>query len=476
MKKNGKWGAMALACLLAFSPQSIIADASRPVLPEKFENGVPGNPMEKPYWEIFGDAALEEIVRKGLSGNYDLRATEARIRQAEAIAEQAKAPLLPNVNATAGYTLRPYEGIRLPVSLGGPQGDDPNVVHNLSATLTASYLVDITGRQMLNRQAALYDVSAGRLDAVNQATTLLSLIVKTYFSVCQATQQLSLVEEQIETNQAFLELVEAQFDVGVSTAVDVLQQRQQLEGVKSRLPLVEMIARTNKQQLAALIGETDISKLPAIPTKLPDDAPLPPTGTPERLLTSRADLRAKSVRIEALLMREKSAVRTLLPSLTLNGSVGYGFTYDRDSDHGETWSLGALFSVPLFQGGANRAAIDQARASTQTEVFALQQAVIFAVAEVESSLSMITLQKQNLGAIESQLDAARTTFEEARKRYAVGLSNYLTVLTALAGYQQVQLSRLQAKFDVLSSSITLMNALGGEWTRTLISNRIGREP
>ena len=76
--------------------------------------------------------------------------------------------------------------------------------------------------------------------------------------------------------------------------------------------------------------------------------------------------------------------------------------------------------------------------------------------------------EENLEAIERQLAAAKTTFEEARKRYAVGLSNYLTVLTTLASYQQIQLSKVKAELDVLSARVSVMNALGGDWTKQLL--------
>ena len=455
------------------APVAASGSVAAEVLPKAFADPVPGATMETAYWEAFDDPVLNELVERGISGNLDLKATRERIVKAEALARQARAPLFPSVSAEAGYTLRPYDtvgqGVSIPSIPGMDRGgDDPSVVHSLSATLKASYLIDITGRNTLNRRAALGDVTAGRLDAASQASALISAIVNAYFDACQAKVQVALVEEQIVTSEAFLELVEAQFNVGSSTAVDVLQQRQQVDSAQARLPLVKMIADTSVQQLAVLIGEGNTSNLPEIPAKRPPLGPLPPTGTPERLLMARPELRAQSTRVETLILREKSAFRTLLPSLSLAGQVGYVMNYSEEADHGETWSLSALLSVPIYQGGSNYAALDSARAATRIEVFSLQQAAVKAVGEVETALTMARRRIENLEAINRQLAAAETTFEEARKRYTVGLSNYLTVLTTLATYQQIQLSKVQAELDLLSARISLMNALGGEWTKKLL--------
>jgi outer membrane protein, multidrug efflux system len=458
------------------------ADSEIPVLPNAFTNSVPGTPLEKPYWEVFNDSELNALVERGLAGNFDLKAAQERIVQADAIARQVKAPLLPTVSAEAGYTLTPYDTVGMgisipaPMAAAGDSGDDPSVVHSLQATLKASYMVDITGRSTLNHRAALGDAAAGWLDAESQAAALVSRIVSTYFSVCQAKVQVAIVKEQIETNHAFLEVVEARFDAGATTAVDLLQQRQQLDSAKARLPLVQMIQETSRQQLAVLIGESDISKLPDIPARLPEFGPLPPTGVPKRLLTARADLRARRIRIQNLMIREKSAFRALLPVLSLGGQVGFKMNYAEEMDHGETWSLSALISVPLYQGGSNYAALESARAATRTEIFQMHQAAVNAVGEVESAVTMARLQEENLTTIEQQLETSRITFEEARKRYVVGLSDYLTVLTVLAAYQQIQVSKVQAELDLLKTRIALMNALGGEWTQQLLGKRAGRRP
>jgi multidrug efflux system outer membrane protein len=449
------------------------------VLPEHYTNTSSGRPSEEPYWLGFDDPALTALVERGIKGNFDIEAAKHRIVQAEAIARQTLAPLLPTVTAEAGWSLRPFDsvgtGMQVPsMQIPPTAGDTPEVIHSVSTTLKASYLVDITGRYYTARQAALLETAASKADAETQAANLALLIVQAYFDAAAAEIRLSMIKDQIASSEELLGLVEARFRTGASNALDVLQQRQLLEATKSQLPLVRALIDTSRQQLAALIGESSTSSLPAIRAELPNVGELPAAGSPGRLHTARPELRAAKERLEALNEREKSALRTLLPSLALNGQVGYQMIYSNEVYDGDLWSLGVLLSIPLYQGGANWAALDQARAAKRAATSALQQGALNAYQQVESSMINERERRDRLEILHRQMKAAELTFTEARKRYLVGLSEYLNVLAALGSYQAVELSVLQAERDLLFARIQLLSALGGDWTRQLLSGRGGK--
>lgn len=467
-----------------FFARSAVADTDSPVFPTAYTNGTEGAPDERPYWVQLDDGTLKALVEKGLSQNFDLKAVEERIRQSEALARGTKAPLLPALNAEAAWNIRQFEspgmGYTSPATAamaaaaaaaGVPAGDVPGALQSVTTSLKATWIADITGRNTLNKNAAYIETDALRNDASTQATSLAQLIASAYFNVAVAEVRMDVAEEQIATSQDFLELVEAQFEAGSANALDVLQQRQNLEAAKGRLFLVRQVLETSKQQLAVLLGAESTAVLPVVAALLPEPTPLPPTGTPERLLDARPELRAASTRIQALALREKAAFRTLLPSLAVSGQVGYQVNYSEDADHGEVWSLAALLSVPLYQGGAIKSGLDRARASTRAEIMSLQQAAYKAVGEVESALIRDREQQAYIASIHQQLETSRIAFEEAKARYTVGLSNYLNVLTALATHQSVQLTKVQAHLDWIVIRISLLNALGGEWSKQLVNGR-----
>ncbi len=428
-----------------------------------------------PYWEQFNDPTLNELIRRGLGNNFDVAAARHRVSQAEAMARQALAPLLPSISAEAGYNLSPYNSVGSAIKMdpipGAPASsddDDTQLMHSVSTVLKASYLVDITGKNVAARQAALRDAAASRADAAGIAYNLAFLIIQTYFDVITAQTRLALIEGQIKNNSALLELVEARLDRGSVGALDVLQQRQQLEATKAQLPLIRALVTTGKNQLALLIGAPGADELPPIGAELPQLSPAP-AGRVNRLPSHLPSLRAEKLRMQAAEHRKKSAQRTLLPSLVLNGSVGYQMNYIDQVGDGETWALGAMISIPLWSGGANHAALRQSKAALAAAKNGFAQKQLTAVKEVDNARIREQEQQEHYEAMVRQLEASKVAFGEARERYVVGLTDYLNVLVTLATHQAVQLSEAQAYHDLVLARVRLLQAMGGDWTHTLLT-------
>ena len=107
---------------------------------------------------------------------------------------------------------------------------------------------------------------------------------------------------------------------------------------------------------------------------------------------------------------------------------------------------------------------DEQRADT---LAAYGNTVLNAVQEVEDALAGEHFQGEYIIRLEKQADLARQTLTEARYRYASGLSDYLSVLSALQSLQQAERDALSANADLLSFRIQLCRALGGTWTAQL---------
>ncbi|HSP80363.1 MAG TPA: TolC family protein, partial [Myxococcaceae bacterium] len=128
---------------------------------------------------------------------------------------------------------------------------------------------------------------------------------------------------------------------------------------------------------------------------------------------------------------------------------------------------GASLSVPIWLGGAEHAAIRQARAVETAATASFRQLVLQAAQEVEGVLAREEQQREQVAALERQVEAARLAREESQARYLAGLTNYVQVLTATNAWQQAQLSLLQARRDLLGLRIQLHAAVGGGWTKGL---------
>jgi multidrug efflux system outer membrane protein len=182
-------------------------------------------------------------------------------------------------------------------------------------------------------------------------------------------------------------------------------------------------------------------------------------------------------RLKASEKRSTSAFRALLPRLRFSGEAGYQAQYIDDFETQGVWGVGAVLSIPLYEGGNNHAARKQADAAASVARFTLQQAAFNAVQQVESALAREIEQKNHLAAVQQRREASRLAFQEARERYLAGLDSYVNVLLAVNIYQQAQLGFIQSHRDLIVNRIRIYHALGGAYTSGLGSaNRTGREP
>lgn len=436
----------------------------------RFRHGTGITVPREPWWEILDDGLLRPLVEQALSRNHDVAAATSRILQAEALAIQAFAPMLPALSFDVTSGASPSASLQFGAApgvyqAGVPAAKQPEVTYNGSAMLKARYEIDVWGRRYLGYAATALGVLASRGDRDVLALTLAAQVGQSYFDAVAARERLGVVEEQLRTNRALLEVTEMRFARGEATGLDVLQQKQQVAGSKAQLPDARASYRVLRQRLALLTATPLGADLPEVAETQRDLPDMPGTGMPLDLMDNRPKLRAAGARLDAAQARAKSVFRNHLPRLSLSGQVGFQGLYRNDWDTDDTWGAGATLSFPLFSGGADYGATEEADASERSARQSLDQLQLQAVSEVDSALIQEHERHEQLAALEEQLDAARQAFEESKLRYGSGLAPYLSVLTALQALQRAELSVVQGRRAVIGSRLQLHQALGGPWTK-----------
>ena len=189
--------------------------------------------------------------------------------------------------------------------------------------------------------------------------------------------------EQIEINESLLRLTTLRFGQGQSSIVDVLQQQEQLDETKARVPQTEARIAQLEYTLDVLLGKapgagdrvkaSNFAKLP----------PMPAVGIPADLLQRRPDLRAAEKRLLALDERLGEAFADQLPSIVIGGGVDWR----GDPRLGEAIrSAYASLSAPLFAAGERRVEVRLRRAEFEEGLARYTEQFINAVLEVESIL------------------------------------------------------------------------------------------
>ena len=456
-------GFMLVGFACACSPHDVTENPEAPVaLPDSYGGETPATAAQAPkperWWTAFGHPDLDRLIERALAGNFDLHAAWARLWQSEALADQAGAPRWPQLEASLGG--RVSRGRFFP---GAPTRTDTFA----SGSLAASYEVDIWDKLGSTARAAALERDAAA-DAVQAlAMTLTARVAETWFDLVRTRAQRALLEEQLATSTAFLDLLKARFSQGMATAVEVSQQEQLAIGTRSELVLTHSREAVLTHQLAVLVGEVPGRVQPGAGAQLPELPPLPATGVPSELLQRRPDLRAAQRRVEAADNRIAAAIADRYPSLRLTAQVSSEPGTPNDWLLDPIWSLAAGLTAPIFDGGRRAAEVERRRAMMAELVANYGQTVLTAMVEVQDALVQEQRQRERIVEITNQLQVADTTLDLVRARYGQGAADFLSVLTALTSQQQVQLNLLQARRELLSHRIQLCRALGDTWTTEL---------
>ncbi len=411
------------------------------------------------WWTTFDDGGLETVMKAAFAENLDLRRAVARLEQAKAVRQGANSAWYPQVDAS-GSVSRNQDVF--------PFGSFLNTQYSLSGV--ASYEIDFWGRIDFTTTAAALEFEATEYDLETVAMSVSAQVAETWFQLIEQRAILALLDHQIETNRTYLELVELRYGQGQANSLDVLQQRQQLAGSIAQRPLVEAQVAVLEHRLAVLLARSPSQ--PALPktARLPTLSPPPDVGVPSRLVQQRPDVRAAQARVVAADNRIGAAIADQFPTIRLSATGGWrGFDDLSDFFQNYFWNLTAGLTAPLFDGLRRRAEVDRTKAVLKDQMLAYAQVVLTAFQEVEDALVQEQKQRARVRALDEQVDVARQTLVQARLRYANGLSDYLPVLTALTGLQQLEQSQVSAQRNLLSFRIQLYRALGGDWPAEIVS-------
>ena len=419
------------------------------------------------WWKEFNDPGLNAVIQVALAESLDLRQLWSRLTQAYAQAQIEGAELSPQVDLRGGGA-RTHQQDREAID---SQGGRPTRITNTDRYFVSyglSYEIDLWKRIASQRQAAVLEYEASRQDVEASALFLTGSVVDVWFILQEQKALLALLQEQIQVSQSLLELTEVRFGVGAGSAVDVLQQRQQLVATQGEIPIVRSTLNTSYNQLAVLLGATPGSFDTLAPDSvLPDLPPFPKLGQPALLLVARPDLRAAQLRLQAADFRVATAVAERMPRLVLDLSYEFSARSFSTVFHQEVGSLVGNLIMPVIDGGRRRNQVLRQKAFTQELLDRFGQTYLEALLEIEDALVRERFQVELIENLENQISLAEATLQESQSRYVHGLINYVTVLIAVQSLQGLQRRMITEKRRLLNIRASLYRALGGQWMNSI---------
>lgn len=454
MTKQRLVSTVLLAALL--SGCSLIPNYERPVMdvPGQWSEETASEPtrVAKNWWKNFGSAELDKLMEQALASNNDIGAAIQRVEQARGTLRSTSSSLLPSVDAKGGAG---YQSSR-----GGPAGSSDGVGGNIG--LTVGYELDLFGQ---NR--AEVASSSAQLQASEYARDAVALIVmgdvaQTYFNVLNLEERLSIADKNLESARELLRIVQARYDAGATTLLDVSQQKSDLASSEANRALIEQQTKIAKSALAVLLGrppqgfEVQAKDLRTLPV------PIIAPGQPSTLLERRPDIRQAEANLIAANADIGAARAAFFPNITLGVDL---LTSAMPFGDPSTTTFSALGNVlaPIFKGGLLQGNLDRTKARQAELVQNYYKTVLTSFKEVEDALAIVKGAGQREQSLQVAMEEAQKAFNLSQQQYDAGAIDFQILLDARRTMLTAEDSYIQTKNDRLSAAVTLFKALGGGW-------------
>lgn len=408
--------------------------------------------IAKDWWTNFKSAELNSLMEQALVNNNDIGAAMQRIEQARAGLRSTSSSLFPSVDGSASINhddRNPGKG-KDTSDTGGSLG------------LNVSYELDLFGKNRSNIESSEFNLRGTEFARDALALIVMGDVAKTYFNVLNLQERLSIADQNLNSATELLRIVQARFDAGATTLLDVAQQKSDLASSEANRATVANQLDIAKSSLAVLVGVPpqnlevtgkDLRNLP-----VPSVAP----GQPSYLLERRPDIRQAEATLQAANADIGAARAAFFPSITLGAGASLGATPLGDPAT-TILSLGSSLLAPIFKGGLLQGNLQRTEARQLELVENYRKTILVSFKEVEDSLSTVKASDQRERSLETAMNEARRAYDLSQQQYDAGAIDFQILLDARRTMLSAETNYIQTKNERLASTVDLFKALGGGW-------------
>jgi multidrug efflux system outer membrane protein len=406
---------------------------------------------------VYREPELQELIRKALANNYDVRIAARRILEQQAQVKITRSQQFPSV--TVGGTAI---GASLPTSLGTQL---PSPLVEGSFNVSAAWTPDFWGLYRKQTEAARAQLLAQVWAQRAVQLTLVQQVATAYLQIRALDAQLEITKQTLKVRQDSVALTTKLESGGSVPLSDVRQAEQLLYTATSEIPQLEEQIQQQENAIALLLGENpgpishqDANALAPPPQDLP-------TGLPSQLLERRPDIQQAEATLIAANAQIAVARAQFFPNLSISGSGGVGgdsLSSIFDPAGKTIYGLGTL-TQPLFEGGKLRGQLQLSQQTKEEMVLNYQKTIAGAFRDVSNALIALNKERAYREQQEKLVESAKDATRLARIRYEGGSTGYLEVLTTDSNLFAAELNLVNAQQGEALALVQLYGALGGGW-------------
>jgi len=450
-----------------------------PRLPAAYETFSPGAPLAPAaldhWWLLFQDPILNALEDEAFATAPDALVAEARIVEARNTRNSDIAQTFPTGHIAANASQQREHNIGSAANSLFPIG---GVFESETVNLQPSWEIDLFGRLAAQRRVAKANYLAARFNAEGAIASLAASVADDYFQATGLAIQIDDARETVRIETGLERVAREKADLGLGAASDadrvagdVAQARAQLEDLQSQL-------HATRRELLVLVGR-DGASTDSIPVKTEvADAPPPPEALPTELLARRPDVREAEAQLRSQMGTDKlkhlaifptftflpqvGASRTVQPSVGFNPATQQLFPIQQTTSLG-FWTWAGGVTVPLLDIPQLLYAAKAEDARTRQAAIAYEKTVQTAFGEAENAMVNLAAGKRAAAILADGEMRAHVASEAAQTRYAMGLDDLTTALSAEQAWRTTHSALTTERVQALRRAVAAYKALGGGW-------------
>ena len=416
------------------------------------------------WFDLFKDDKLQDLIRKALVANYDLRDAVTRVDAARANLGITRSYQFPNFAASGNVDIN-----RL--SRNGETPLPPELLSNQNRNFGTgvlqllSFEIDIWGRLRRATEAARASLLSADDNRKAVVTTLVADVATAYLTLRELDYTLEISQHTLHTRQESLDLTKQRQTGGVATRLDIRQAEELVYTAEETIPAIQNQIGQTENQIHLLLGQNPGEVTRGRGLTEQDLPPEVPAGLPSALLERRPDIRAAEQDLIAANAEIGVAKAAYFPTISLSGFLGGQSTQLSSLFAGpeSAWSLVPQATQPIFTAGRLKSDVRLAEAQREHALIEYQKTVQTAFTEVSNALIAHQRVRESREKQVALVEALQDRLRLAYLRYRGGVDTQLNALDADRDLFQGQLDLAQIRLQELLSVVQLYKALGGGW-------------
>jgi multidrug efflux system outer membrane protein len=411
-----------------------------------------------PWHDFFVNKQLTGVIGLALKNNRDLRIAALNIERFRALYQIKSAEQLPNLEVATGAGFQ-----RIPETLSSSGHSMVTHQYNLGVGLV-SYELDLFGRVRSLKDQALEQYLATEQAQHTVQISLVSQVATGWLALGADRERLQLARETLTSQQESYRLTKSRFDAGVANSLVLNQAQSTVDTAKVDISRYTTMVAQDENALNFIVG----SQVPAelLPQELAETVTAMKdldVGLPSEVLLRRPDILQAEGQLKGLNANIGAARAAFFPKITLISSVGFGSDELSGLFKGNAfaWSFAPRISLPIFDGGSNRANLKVAEVDRDIAVVQYEKAIQTAFREVADALAQRANIDDQVAAQQSLAGATDESYKLSRARFDKGVDSYLTVLDSQRSFYGARQNLIGARLARLANLVALYKALGG---------------